>query len=56
MKKKIIASFLLVVLVVGGLLARPYVAVTNDEWGFAVQVRSSIHQKFHPDPLFYWKR
>ena len=48
MKKLLITLAVLVVVYVA---ARPYVAVSVDEWGFAVRTRTSIHQKFNPDPL-----
>ena len=45
MKKLLLTLALLVVLFVA---ARPYVAVSWDEWGFAVIGRTSVMHKYEP--------
>lgn len=52
--KKLIVS--VVVLVILYFAARPYVAVSMDEWGFALRVRTSLSEKFSPDPLISFQR
>jgi hypothetical protein len=44
--KKILLTLALIVVVY--FTARPYVAVSLDEWGFAVIGRTSVHHKFEP--------
>lgn len=51
MKKLFVA---IVVLVILYFAARPYVAVSLDEWGFALRVRTSVSEKF-PDPLIAFR-
>ena len=44
MKQKIVVAFLALIMVI--VLSKPFIAISNDDFGFAVSTRTNTHQRF----------